>query len=102
LPDSAQIRRLEAEIGESADVDVVDVGMAADFFVGRDEDFAPCCAAKLPAADRIDVGADGYAETDVPVGKGVLVGDGSGSDYSDSHDLLFSWGGTLIIMRVHR
>jgi hypothetical protein len=69
--------------------------MTADFFVSGDEGCAVLCGEVL-AAHGIDVGTHGYLESDVPIGEGVFVGDGSGSDYSYSHVV------TLIIMRVHR
>jgi hypothetical protein len=91
----ANLQRLQAEIGERAEIDIVDIGVAADLFISGDEGGAVPCGEVL-AAHGIDVGAHRNAETDVPIGEGVFVGDGSGSDYSYSHVV------TLIIMRVHR
>jgi hypothetical protein len=44
---------------------------------------------------RVNVRADSDPESDVPIGERVLMGNGPGTDYSDSHGI------RLIIMRVH-
>ena len=91
----ADAEGLQAEIGEGADVHVVDFGVPAELFVGGDEDAAVLRGEGL-AVLFIDVGAGCDAEADVLVRLGVFVGNRSRSDNSYSHGL------PLIIMRVHR
>jgi peptidyl-prolyl cis-trans isomerase SurA len=81
---------LEAEIREGADIDVIDVGVAADFLEGGDEN-ATMKGGKIRAAGRIDVRAGGYLKADVPVRLGVFVGNGSRSNDAYSHEVGFLW-----------
>src|SRR6185436_8378822 len=77
---------LEAEIGERADVDVVDFGMTADFLVGFYE-FQAVLIGELAAAGLVDIGADGELKTYIPVGLRMLMRDGARADHSDSQEL---------------
>jgi hypothetical protein len=54
----ADFYRLQAEIGEGADVYVVDFGMAAYLFVGLDE-FGAVLIGELLAGGFEDIGTDG-------------------------------------------
>src|SRR5579872_1233796 len=85
----ADLDGLQAEIGESAHVDVIDFGVAADLFVGLDE-FGAVLIGELPAGGLEDIRADGYFVSDVAVSFGMLVRDRAGSDHSYSH-----WGWLL-------
>ena len=63
----AEFDRRKAEIGESAQVDEVHLGVPADFLICGDE-LGPAFGGELSAGLLIDVRADGYFAADVPVG----------------------------------
>ena len=80
----ADLDRLQAEIGERADIDVIHFGMAADLLVGGDE-LGAVLVGELAAGRLEDVGADRHLVADVLVRLRVLVRDRAGADHSDSH-----------------
>jgi hypothetical protein len=83
----ADLQRLEPKIRKCADVDIVDVRVYAQFFVCRNE-LATVLLGEFLSVFRVNVRADGYFKTDVPVDLRMLVGNGSRSDESDFHTIM--------------
>src|SRR5262249_8943253 len=79
----ADLERLKAEIGEGADVDIIDFGMAAHFLICLHE-LRPVLGGESPAALLEDVGADRELESDILVCLRVLMRNRAGSDHSYS------------------
>ena len=80
----ADLERLQPEIGERADIDVIHLRMAANFLVGGDELAAPLFREPL-AVDLVDVRADGDLVADVLVRLGVFVRNRARADDAYSH-----------------
>ena len=78
---------LQAEVGEGADVDEIDIGAAAQILIRGHELAAPLGGELLAGlAGNVVAGRD--AVTDIAVRAGVHVGDGAGADDADSHSVL--------------
>jgi hypothetical protein len=75
---------LKAEIGQRADVDVVDFWMTAER-LNRVDELAAVLIDETFASVAVDIRAGPHAEPDAVVGAGVQMGDRTGTDQSDSH-----------------
>ena len=78
----AEFDRRKAEIGESAQVDEVHLGVPADFLICGDE-LGPAFGGELPAGLRVVVRADSDFTANVPVGRNVFVRYRTGADEAD-------------------
>ena len=80
----ANAYRLKPEIRECADIDVIDVRMAANLFVGLDE-LGLLPIGKRAARFLIDVGTHRDAISDLSIGFRVFVGNRASTNHANSH-----------------
>ncbi len=83
----ADLKRLEPEVGERADVHIIDLGMAADLLVAIHE-LETVLLGELAAGGLINVRTHRQLVPDVPVRLGVLVRNRARPDHSYSQRCL--------------